>query len=82
MQLPLIEAAATAGVKRFLPSEFGFDPTIPSNTKEKVYATKTAVADKLKETSKAHPDFTYTILSIGTPMNLHCHMRYAADYSR
>lgn len=65
IQLPMIEAAAAAGVKRFLPSEFGYDLTIPSNSKEKVYAMKIAVADKLKEVSKAYPGFTYTFLSTG-----------------
>jgi hypothetical protein len=64
-QLPMIEAAAAAGVKRFLPSEFGFDLTIPSNSREKVYTMKIAVAEKLKEISRAYPGFTYTFLVIG-----------------
>lgn len=61
----MIEAAAEAGVKRFLPSEYGFDLTIPSNRAEKVYAMKIAIADKLMEVSKKYPDFTYTLLSVG-----------------
>jgi nucleoside-diphosphate-sugar epimerase len=65
MQLLMIEAAAVAGVKRFLPSEFGFDLTIPSNRGEKVYAMKIAVADKLEEVSDRYPKFTYTLLAIG-----------------
>ena len=58
MQLPMIEAAAEAGVTRFLPSEFGFDLTIPSNRGEKVYAMKIAVTVKLKEVSEKYPGFT------------------------
>jgi nucleoside-diphosphate-sugar epimerase len=65
MQLLMIEAAAEAGVKRFLPSEFGFDLTIPSNRGEKVYAMKIAVADKLEEVSERYPGFTYTLLAVG-----------------
>lgn len=64
-QLPMIDAAVIAGVKRFLPSEFGFDPSIPSNAGELVYTMKTAVSNKLKDASKANPLFTYTLLSIG-----------------
>lgn len=66
MQLQTIDAAAEAGVKRFLPSEFGFDLAIPANRAEKVYAMKIAVADKVKEASEKYPGFTYTILAIGS----------------
>lgn len=79
-QLPMIEAAAAAGVRRFLPSDFGFDLTIPSNSKEKVYAMKIAVGDKLKEVSKAYPGFTYTFLAIGESNNLKCHLRSGPDF--
>jgi nucleoside-diphosphate-sugar epimerase len=69
VQLNMIGAAAEAGVKRFLPSEYGFDLTIPSNRQEKVYAMKIAVADKLKEVSEKHPGFTYTLLAVGSSLN-------------
>lgn len=69
-QLQMIDAAAKAGVKRFLPSEFGFDLTIPSNRRERVYAMKIAVADKLKEVAEKYPDFTYTLLAIGSSIAL------------
>jgi hypothetical protein len=60
MQLPMIEAAAAAGVTRFLPSDFGFDLSTPSNKKERVYAMKIAVADKLKEATDKYPGFAYS----------------------
>ena len=73
MQLPMIEAAAEAGVTRFLPSEFGFDLTIPSNRGEKVYAMKIAVTDKLKEASEKYPGFTYTLLAVGLSLDSSSH---------
>ena len=65
MQLELIDAAIEAGVKRFLPSEFGFDLTLPQNRAEKVYGMKVAIADKLKEAAERNPGFTYTLVSNG-----------------
>jgi hypothetical protein len=62
----MVEAAAVAGVKRFLPSDFGFDLTIPSNVMERVYAMKLAVARKLRDIASHHPEFTYTFLTIGS----------------
>jgi hypothetical protein len=73
MQLPMIEAAAEAGVTRFLPSEFGFDLTIPSNRGEKVYAMKIAVTVKLKEVSEKYPGFTYTLLAVGLSLDSSSH---------
>lgn len=70
----MVEAAAMAGVKRFLPSDFGFDLTISSNMEERVYAMKLAVARKLKDIAHHYPNFTYTFLTIGSypglPTNL------------
>jgi hypothetical protein len=73
LQFQIIDAAAEAGVKRFLPSEYGFDLTIPSNKLEKVYATKIAIAEHLKTVSEAYSSFSYTILAIGlAPYFLFC----------
>jgi hypothetical protein len=66
MQLQMIDAAVEAGVKRFLPSDFGFDLTIPANRAERVYAMKIAVAEKLKQVSEKQPEFTYTLLAVGS----------------
>jgi NmrA-like family len=65
LQFEIISAAAEAGVKRFLPSEYGFDLSIPSNKSEKVYAAKVAIAEYLNKISEAHPGFSYTLLAIG-----------------
>jgi hypothetical protein len=66
LQLMIINAATEAGVKRFLPSEYGFDLSIPSNKLEKVYGGKIAIAEHLKLVSAAHPGFSYTLLAIGS----------------
>ena len=65
-QLQMIDAAAEAGVKRFLPSEFGFDLTIPSNRRERVYRMKITIAEKLKEVAEKYPGFIYTLPAIGS----------------
>lgn len=66
LQITIINAAMEAGVKRFLPSEYGFDLTMPSNKLEKVYEGKIAIAEHLKLVSEAHPDFSYTLVAIGS----------------
>jgi hypothetical protein len=55
-----------AGVKRFIPSEFGI------NTREvrgtpigKILAGKIAVVDYLEETARKNPSFSWTGLSTG-----------------
>ncbi|KAF9770232.1 hypothetical protein IL306_012247 [Fusarium sp. DS 682] len=46
-QTLLIDAAVAAGVKRFLPSEFGSNLAIPSVRSLPVFVTKVAIEDKL-----------------------------------
>ncbi len=65
MQFPVIDAAAAAGIKRFIPSEFGFDLTIPSNRAERVYAVKVAVSECLKSIAESQLGFSYTIVAVG-----------------
>jgi uncharacterized protein YbjT (DUF2867 family) len=48
----LIDAAVAAGVKRFIPSEFGSNLVIPSVRKLPVFGTKVAIEDKLTELAK------------------------------
>ncbi|KAK5949293.1 hypothetical protein OHC33_009646 [Knufia fluminis] len=57
---PLIDAALTAGVKRFLPSEFGSDMANPLNRKLPVFQGKVETQEYLEKLAKSHPDFTYT----------------------
>lgn len=64
-QVPLIEASIAAGVKRFIPSEFGSDTGNPKSSKLPVYQTKIAVHHNLQEQAAAHPEFTYTLIRNG-----------------
>jgi nucleoside-diphosphate-sugar epimerase len=59
-QIPLVDAAASAGVKRFIPSEFGSDTTNPQNSHLPVYGGKVATQKHLQELSSQNPNFTYT----------------------
>ncbi|KAK8095658.1 hypothetical protein PG999_013680 [Apiospora kogelbergensis] len=66
-QLLLVEAASKAGVKRFIPSDFGSDTVHPKTSKLPVYGHKVAVQDALKrEASNAGSgDMTYTLVLCG-----------------
>jgi uncharacterized protein YbjT (DUF2867 family) len=60
-QLLLIDAAASAGVKRFIPSEFGSNLENPNTRKLPVFAGKMKVQNHIIETSKT-TDLTYTLV--------------------
>ncbi|KAK3940002.1 hypothetical protein QBC46DRAFT_386420 [Diplogelasinospora grovesii] len=62
-----VDAAIAAGVKRFIPSEFGI------NTREvrdrpigKILAVKIGIVDYLQEKAKENPSFTWTGLTTGS----------------
>ena len=61
----LIDAAVEAGVKRFLPSEFGSDTTNPVAATFPLYATKVASIKKLADLAAEHPGFSYTAVVTG-----------------
>jgi len=46
-QIPLIDAAVAAGVKRFIPSEFGADSEQPQNKLLPLYVRKRRILDQL-----------------------------------
>lgn len=61
-----IDAAVAAGVKRFIPSEFGINTRKVRDTPiGKILAGKIAIVDYLEETVKANPGFSWTGLSTG-----------------
>ncbi|KAI0129817.1 oxidoreductase CipA-like protein [Xylariales sp. AK1849] len=64
-QNPLIDAAEAAGVKRFIPAEFGMDSLNPLCVQLPVCAPKAATQKYLLEKSKANPSFTYTAIANG-----------------
>lgn len=64
-QNPLIDAAVDAGVKRFIPAEFGMDSQNPQCVALPVCAPKVATQKYLLEKSNSNPGFTYTSIANG-----------------
>lgn len=61
-----VDAAVAAGVKRFIPSEFGVNTrNVRDTPMGKILAGKIAIVDYLQETVKENPAFTWTGLSTG-----------------
>ena len=61
-----IDAALAAGVKRFIPSEFGINTRKVGNKPiGKIIAGKIATVDYLDEKAKENPSFSWTGLSTG-----------------
>jgi uncharacterized protein YbjT (DUF2867 family) len=61
-QSVLINAAVAAGVKRFLPSDFGCDIANPKTAALPVFGYKIAIHKQLREATAAKPGFTYTLV--------------------
>lgn len=64
-QLRLVEAAAKAHVKRFIPSEFGANTLVEKTAALPVFKHKIAVQDALKKEAASSGGLTYTIIPTG-----------------
>jgi hypothetical protein len=65
-QKTAVDAAVAAGVKRFIPSEFGINTRkLEGKTIGKILASKIGIVDYLDEKAKENPSFTWTGLSTG-----------------
>jgi hypothetical protein len=64
-QNTVVDAAVAAGVKRFLPSEFGSDLANPKTKTLPVFGYKVAVAAHLEEVASKNPEFSYTYVRNG-----------------
>ncbi|KAJ5316684.1 hypothetical protein PENANT_c016G10210 [Penicillium antarcticum] len=62
--LRLVDAAVAAGVKRFIPSEYGCDTTHPNVAKLPVFGDKVAVQEHLKKANE-ESGLTYSFLITG-----------------
>jgi uncharacterized protein YbjT (DUF2867 family) len=60
-----IDAAIAAGVKRFLPSEFGSDTGNPKAKQLPIFGYKVNVNNYVEEKAAANPDFSYTLVRNG-----------------
>lgn len=54
-----------AGVKRFIPSEFGLNTQKVTGGTKKILGAKIALQEQLEKTAKAHPSFSWTGVSTG-----------------
>lgn len=61
-QTVAIDAAIAAGVKRFLPSEFGSDLDNPKAKSLPVFGYKVNINKYIAEKAAANPDFSYTLV--------------------
>jgi hypothetical protein len=59
-QSTLAEEAAKAGVKRFIPSEFGVNTQKVSGGIAKILGAKIQLQDTLGKLAAAHPSFSWT----------------------
>ena len=64
-QNPLIDASVAAGVKRFIPAEFGMDSANARCVQLPVCAPKAATQKHLLEKSMSNPGFTFTAIANG-----------------
>ena len=64
-QKKMIDAAISAGVKRFLPSDFGSDLSNEANQSVPFNIPKMEIHQYLEEKSKTHPEFSYTAVCPG-----------------
>ena len=62
VQIRLIDAAIAAGVKRFIPSEFGSDTRNELARKMPVFASKVKIQEYLEKKVEENNDFTYTCI--------------------
>ncbi|KAK9795642.1 putative NmrA-like domain-containing protein [Seiridium cardinale] len=65
-QSVIVDAAVAAGVKRFIPSEFGINTqTVQQEGLRTILAGKIKTVDYIKEKSKENPTFTWTGITNG-----------------
>ncbi|KAI3318444.1 NAD(P)-binding protein [Xylariaceae sp. AK1471] len=77
-QLLLVEAAAKAGVKRFLPSEFGSNTVHPKTSQLPSYGDKVAVQTALKKEAQTG-GMTYTLVLNGPFFDWGMRVGFVAD---
>ena len=72
-QIPIIDAAIAAGVKRVIPAEYGVNTRKlgPTGLGE-ILGKKREILDYIIEKTKSHPEFTWTALAVGGFFDLVC----------
>ncbi|KAI0882117.1 NAD(P)-binding protein [Annulohypoxylon maeteangense] len=70
VQVALIDAAEAAGIKRFIVDDFGWGPNFNSLPEFREIGTQRRAAyDHAKKLSQTNPNFTYTGVTIGNPID-------------
>jgi hypothetical protein len=64
-QYPIVDAAVAAGVKRFIPSEFGMNTRTAVKPLLSIVESKVRALDYIIEKAAANPSFTWTGISTG-----------------
>lgn len=80
VHLRIIDAAVAAGVKRFIPSEYGCDTTNPQVAKLPVFADKISVQEHLKIASQSS-GLSYSLLSTGAFLDWVIQREFIIDLS-
>ncbi|KAH6680627.1 hypothetical protein B0J14DRAFT_446973, partial [Halenospora varia] len=66
-QVKVAKAAVEAGVKLFMPSEYGFDVADPKTTSlTPIFGNKKVVQDELESLSRKDPSFSWTAVASGS----------------
>jgi hypothetical protein len=81
-QNPLIDASVTAGVKRFIPAEFGMDSQNPLAMQLPVCVLKVETQEHLNEQSRTNPYFTWTAIANGLFLDWGLEVGFIADLKK
>jgi hypothetical protein len=81
-QNPLIDASVVAGVKRFIPAEFGMDSQNPLAMQLPVCVPKVETQKYLREQVKNNPNFTWTAIANGMFLDWGLEMGVSVDPAR
>ncbi|KAF2724017.1 NAD(P)-binding protein [Polychaeton citri CBS 116435] len=80
-QKPMVDAAITAGVKRFIPSDFGSNMANPKSRQLPVFARKIVIEDYLIEKSKS-TELTYSFVYVGGLTDFTIRNNVVMDFSK
>lgn len=72
----LIDASIAAGVSRFIPSDFGFDPANSLVYELPVFARKKAALQHVKAAAAASADFSWTVIACGVFLDWNLSTKY------
>ncbi|KAL4914322.1 hypothetical protein BDW62DRAFT_190562, partial [Aspergillus aurantiobrunneus] len=79
LQKPIIDASIQAGVKRFIPAEFGAMSSDPAAKHLPIHAPAVEIQDYLAEKSKAG-EIEHTIFGVGLFLELLCSVPHIVDF--